>query len=85
VSLRCVQSIRVFDKDENDEWKLTSQWQAHKSVIWRVRKQPRRREEDLLRCSTQIYTQTPEAVEWEHLAATTASGSAVAGPSHPSS
>lgn len=40
MSLRFVQSIRVFDKDENDEWKLTSQWQAHKSVIWRVREQP---------------------------------------------
>jgi hypothetical protein len=31
-----LQTIRVFDKDENDEWKLTCQWPAHKSVIWRV-------------------------------------------------
>ncbi len=31
------QTIRIFDKDDNDEWKLTCQWPAHKSVIWRVR------------------------------------------------
>ncbi len=32
-----LQTIRIFDKDDNDEWKLTCQWPAHKSVIWRVR------------------------------------------------
>lgn len=30
------QSVKVFDLDENDEWKLTADWKTHAGSVWKV-------------------------------------------------
>lgn len=29
-------SFKVFDLDENDEWRLTADWKTHAGSVWKV-------------------------------------------------